>query len=283
MNKKRWIAMLAMLMSLSFCVIGASCRGNEESSSSEDSITNSSVTEESSSSIKDSSSEKPEDSSGDSTNVQTHTYVKVNEKPATSFEEGVKEYYTCNDCEGKFVLNGTEYVAVSDADLVIAKKTIAEETTPANVDASSSDLINTIVTDKVKEFDHSEPTYVTMKNGVGENVQAVYFSKTGAWDASKDAENNSGFVEFRIPVNANTGGISFAYKLLDNNNDTCTTVGEEDKAYGMKSYVEYKMNGAYFNVSKDVVGNICFMADGEWNQFELFQRRIERDRRNSVV
>lgn len=282
MNKKKWIAMLAMLMSLSFCVVGASCGGDKESASSADSMTNSSVTEDSvseesstteensSSDItEDSSSDITEDSSSDSTDEQTHTYVKVNEKPATYFEEGVKEHYTCGDCEGKFVMNGTEYVAVSDADLVIAKKTIAEETTPASVDTNSSDLINTIVADKVKGFDQAEPTYVTMKNGAGDNVQAVYFSKTGVWDATQDGDNNGGFVEFRIPVNANTGGISFAYKLLDKNNDTCTTVGETDKAYGMKSYVEYKMNGEYVNVSKDLVGNICLMADGEWNEFVL--------------
>ena len=290
MNKKRWIATLAMLMSLSFCVVGASCEGGQGSSSSADSTTNSSVTENSASEesstteedsssdttedsssdvTEDSSSDVTEDSSGDSTDGQTHTYVKVSEKPATYFEEGVKAHYTCDHCEEKFVMNGTEYVAVSDADIVLAKKTIADETTPASVDTASSDLINTVVADKVKQFDQTEPTYVTIANAEGNNVQAIYFSRTTAWDATQDANNNSGFVEFRIPVNASTGGVSFAYKLLDNNNDTCTTVGEEDKAYGMKSYVEYKMNGQYVNVSKDTVGTICFMADGEWNVFEL--------------
>ena len=144
MNKKRWIATLAMLMSLSFCVVGASCEGGQGSSSSADSTTNSSVTENSASEesstteedsssdttedsssdvTEDSSSDVTEDSSGDSTDGQTHTYVKVSEKPATYFEEGVKAHYTCDHCEEKFVMNGTEYVAVSDADIVLAKKT----------------------------------------------------------------------------------------------------------------------------------------------------------------
>ena len=341
MKRKTWIAMLAMVMSLTFGVVGAGCFGEEDTSSSTDSVTSDSVAnstpvdsfssevEESSSSETEgsSSSEVEESSSSSEEEVHTHSltkveakeatctedgysayytcegceklfadaeganettldevkiaaahaYVEESGKEATYFEEGVKAHYTCENCEDKFLLQGEEYIIVTDEELVIAKKTIADETTAADMDADSSDLINTVVADKVKQLDQTAPTYVTLANEAGETVKAIYFSRTTAWDAATDAENNCGFSEFRIPVNAAIGGVSFTYKLLDSNNETCTTLNEMDKAYGMKSYIEYKMNGEYVNVSKDTVGNICFMADGEWHEFmlECNQKNVE--------
>ncbi len=325
MKKRTWIAMLAMMMSLTFGVVGAGCLEEMESSSTTDSVTSNSVEDNSTPDVP--SSEKDDGSADGGEQVHTHSLTKVEGKAATCtedgyseyytcggceklfadaegtnetsldavkivaghqyveadgedatyFEEGVKAHYTCENCEEKFLLQGEEYTAVTDAELVLAKKMIADETTASVVDTESTDLINTVVADKVKQFDQTAPTYVTLANEAGETVQAIYFSRTAAWDAAADAENNCGFTEFRIPVNAAIGGVSFTYKLLDSNNEICTTLDETDKAYGMKSYIEYKMNGEYVNVSKDTIGNICFMADGEWHDFtlECNQKNVE--------
>lgn len=321
MKKKIWIAILAMIASLSFGATAVGCSNEGESNSPTSSVTESSTPDESS------SPETDDSSSGGGEQVHTHSLTKVEGKAATCtedgygeyytcdgcdklfadaegvsettldavkiaaghayveesgkeanyFEEGVKAHYTCENCDDKFLLQGEEYTVVTDEELVLAKKTIADETTASTVDTESADIINTVVADKVKQFDQTEPTYVTIANAAGESVQAIYFSRTAAWDVATDTDNNCGFAEFRIPVNAAIGGVSFTYKLLDGNNETCTTLDETDKAYGMKSYIEYKMNGAYVNVSKDTIGNICFMADGEWHDFtlECNQKNVE--------
>ena len=285
MKKKSLVALLALTMAFSLGAMVTGCEDNNSSSSvtennSSSQAETSSVSSEASilddSSINNSSEEaessSEEDGSVDTSSeeeVHTHAYTLVEEEAATYFETGVKAHYICSGCEDKFVKEGEAYISVTDEDLVAARKTIAEETTAATLDTTSSDLINTVVADKVKQFDQTQPTYVKINDVNGEETQAIYFSRTTAWDVTADAENNYGFVEFRIPVSANCGGVSFAYKLLDNNNDVCGSVSQEDKAYGMKSYIEYKVNGQYVNVSKDSIGNICFMADGEWNVFEL--------------
>ena len=54
----------------------------------------------------------------------SHSYSsEIAEKPATCTETGLKAYYTCTVCDKKFqLINGSDYVEVSDSDLVIAKK-----------------------------------------------------------------------------------------------------------------------------------------------------------------
>ena len=298
MKNKSLIALLAL--ALTCITVGSGCLGENSTSSSVSETSSVSQTETGNSSeetssenseTKDSSYESSEEESSSETTsssessgsdenseqVHTHAYTFVEGEEANYFETGLKEHYICDGCEEKFLKEGDDYVAVTDEALVIAQTTIADETTSATVDASSSDLINTVVADKVKQFDQTQPTYVKINDVNGQETQAIYFSRIAAWDAATDATNNYGFVEFRIPVNGNCGGVSFAYKLLDKNNETCESVSQEDKAYGMKSYIEYKMNGEYVNVSKDAIGTICFMADGEWNVFELecTQKNVE--------
>ena len=298
MKRKNWIALLVMAMSLTFMGAFAAC--GDASSSGDDTGSNSvsntggevththsltKVNEQSATCTQDGVQEHYTcdgcekifaDAAGQTETTldalkiaAKHVYVEQTGTEATYFEEGVKTHYTCENCEDKFLKDGDTYTAVSDDALVIAKQTIADETTAAEVDTNSSDLINTIVADKVKQFDQAQPTYVKINGADGQETQAIYFSRTTAWDVAADADNNCGFVEFRIPVNANCGGISLAYKMLDNNNEVCESVSEEDKAYGMKSYIEYKMNGKYVNVSKEIVVNNCFIADGDWHTFEL--------------
>ena len=309
MGKKNLIAVLATVMSLTFAIFGAACSDNGNASTSNSDVNSSVSGTDSSSDSSSSGGEDVHthsltkvgeeaatctedgyaeyyvcddcdaifaDAEGatettlDALKIAAgHKYVAESGKEATYFTEGEKAHYTCENCEDKFLKDGDVYTVATDEELVIAKTKIADETTASSVDTGSSDLINTVVADKVKQFDQTQPTYVTIANGVGEDVQAIYFSRTAAWDSALDSENNCGFVEFRIPVNAAAGGVSFTYKLIDSNNDTCATLNEEDKAYGMKSYIEYKINGEYVNVSKEAIGNICFMADGEWHEFAL--------------
>jgi rubredoxin len=50
-----------------------------------------------------------------------HNFERVVEVPATCTEDGVKEHYVCTVCSGKFVKDGENYVATTDADLKLEK------------------------------------------------------------------------------------------------------------------------------------------------------------------
>ena len=133
MKNKKWIAMLAM--ALAFGIVGVGCSDNGSASSSTNSVADNSTLDDSSSlevenssslEIEDSSSLEAENSSSleieDSSSLETenssseneeqvhiHSFEKVGEKEATYFEEGVKEHYTCDGCEEKFLLQGLRF------------------------------------------------------------------------------------------------------------------------------------------------------------------------------
>lgn len=196
-----------------------------------------------------------------------HRYKLQAEKSATYYAEGVAAHYSCERCSKLFVKSGEEYTETTVEALAIAKKKLADETTASVRDTESDDLINEVVDAKVKQFDQKAATYVKIKNENGQEVQALYLSRTTAWDASQDNANNCGFIEFRVPASGLIGGIKFDYRIVDSNKERCTYLAESDKAYGAKSYIEYKDSSAYLNMSREEYGDECFVSDGNWHTF----------------
>ena len=189
---------------------------------------------------------------------------------ATYFEKGQKAKYHCEACQNDFYLDGENYVEItSETDLVIPYKTIISETTAAARDTSSTDLINEFVDSKVKECDDTVTKFVNIAKD-GTTVKAAYFARTTSWAEKEDSAQNCGFIEVRIPVTGSILGVTFEYRLVDRNTDKCTYLATNDKAYGMKSYIEYKHSDAYTNNSKDTFGDTAFVADGAWHKTNLY-------------
>lgn len=190
---------------------------------------------------------------------------------ATYFEKGQKAKYHCEACQNNFYLDGETYVEItSETDLVIPYKTIISETTAAARDTSSTDLINEFVDSKVKECDDTVTKFVNIAKD-GTTVKAAYFARTTSWAEKEDSAQNCGFIEVRIPTDVTTIiGVTFEYRLVDRNTDKCTNLATNDKAYGMKSYIEYKHSDAYTNNSKDTFGDTAFVADGAWHKTNLY-------------
>ena len=202
----------------------------------------------------------------------THNYEAKAAKEPTYYEEGIAAHYACSVCKKLFLQEDGEYVEKQASELAIAKKKIADETKPSVVDETSDDLINKAVTDKVKEVDQAEPTFVKILNKDGVEVQAIYLSRSDAWVGnSADGNNNYSYSEFRIAVSGKITAISFEYKLVDFNDDdicNCTGLNPDDKNLGMKSFLEYKHHsGNYTNETREEIGVRCFVADGEWHTF----------------
>ena len=201
-----------------------------------------------------------------------HNYVETDvEIEATYFEKGQKAKYHCEACQNNFYLDGETYVEItSETDLVIPYKTIISETTAAARDTSSTDLINEFVDSKVKECDDTVTKFVNIAKD-GTTVKAAYFARTTSWAEKEDSAQNCGFIEVRIPTDVTTIiGVTFEYRLVDRNTDKCTYLATNDKAYGMKSYIEYKHSDAYTNNSKDTFGDTAFVADGAWHKTNLY-------------
>lgn len=201
-----------------------------------------------------------------------HNYVETDaEIEATYFENGQKAKYHCEACQNNFYLDGETYVEItSETDLVIPYKTIISETTAAARDTSSTDLINEFVDSKVKECDDTVTKFVNIAKD-GTTVKAAYFARTTSWAEKEDSAQNYGFIEVRIPTDVTTIiGVTFEYRLVDRNTDKCTNLETNDKAYGMKSYIEYKHSDAYTNNSKDTFGDTAFVADGAWHKTNLY-------------
>ena len=201
-----------------------------------------------------------------------HSYKEhEKEAAATYFEKGRKTVYQCEKCQNNFYLDGETYVEItSETDLVIPYKTIISETTAAARDTSSTDLINEFVDSKVKECDDTVTKFVNIAKD-GTTVKAAYFARTTSWAEKEDSAQNYGFIEVRIPTDVTTIiGVTFEYRLVDRNTDKCTNLATNDKAYGMKSYIEYKHSDAYTNNSKDTFGDTAFVADGAWHKTNLY-------------
>ena len=201
-----------------------------------------------------------------------HSYKEhEKEAAATYFEKGRKTVYQCEKCQNNFYLDGETYVEItSETDLVIPYKTIISETTAAARDTSSTDLINEFVDSKVKECDDTVTKFVNIAKD-GTTVKAAYFARTTSWAEKEDSAQNYGFIEVRIPTDVTTIiGVTFEYRLVDRNTDKCTNLETNDKAYGMKSYIEYKHSDAYTNNSKDTFGDTAFVADGAWHKTNLY-------------
>lgn len=201
-----------------------------------------------------------------------HSYKEhEKEAAATYFEKGRKTVYQCEKCQNNFYLDGETYVEItSETDLVIPYKTIISETTAAARDTSSTDLINEFVDSKVKECDDTVTKFVNIAKD-GTTVKAAYFARTTSWAEKEDSAQNCGFIEVRIPTDVTTIiGVTFEYRLVDRNTDKCTYLATNDKAYGMKSYIEYKHSDAYTNNSKDTFGDTAFVADGAWHKTNLY-------------
>lgn len=201
-----------------------------------------------------------------------HSYKEhEKEAAATYFEKGRKTVYQCEKCQNNFYLDGETYVEItSETDLVIPYKTIISETTAAARDTSSTDLINEFVDSKVKECDDTVTKFVNIAKD-GTTVKAAYFARTTSWAEKEDSAQNCGFIEVRIPTDVTTIiGVTFEYRLVDRNTDKCTYLATGDKAYGMKSYIEYKHSDAYTNNSKDTFGDTAFVADGAWHKTNLY-------------
>lgn len=215
-----------------------------------------------------------------------HSYKEhEKEAAATYFEKGRKTVYQCEKCQNNFYLDGETYVEITDeneANLVLPYKTIISETTAAERNTSSSDLIDTFDDKKVKECDDTVTKFVNIAKD-GTTVKAAYFARTAEnkpWDATPADANNYGFVEIRIPVGDKTTimGVTLEYRLVDRNTEIFPNAG--DKATGMKSYIEYKHGGAYTNNSKDTLGDTAFVADGAWHKTTL---RCTQDNMQNVL
>ncbi len=201
-----------------------------------------------------------------------HNYVETEAAvEATYFEKGQKAKYHCEACQNDFYLDGETYVEItSETDLVIPYKTIISETTAAARDTSSTDLINEFVDSKVKECDDTVTNFVNIAKD-GTTVKAAYFARTTSWAEKEDSAQNCGFIEVRIPVTGSILGVTFEYRLVDRNTDKCTYLATGDKAYGMKSYIEYKSSSlGYTNNSKEQLGDTAFVADGAWHKTNLY-------------
>ena len=201
-----------------------------------------------------------------------HSYKEhEKEAAATYFEKGRKTVYQCEKCQNNFYLDGETYVEItSETDLVIPYKTIISETTAAARDTSSTDLINEFVDSKVKECDDTVTKFVNIAKD-GTTVKAAYFARTTSWAEKEDSAQNCGFIEVRIPVTGSILGVTFEYRLVDRNTDKCTYLATGDKAYGMKSYIEYKSSSlGYTNNSKEQLGDTAFVADGAWHKTNLY-------------
>ena len=202
-----------------------------------------------------------------------HSYKEhEKEAAATYFEKGRKTVYQCEKCQNNFYLDGETYVEItSETDLVIPYKTIISETTAAARDTSSTDLINEFVDSKVKECDDTVTKFVNIAKD-GTTVKAAYFARTTSWAEKEDSAQNCGFIEVRIPTDVTTIiGVTFEYRLVDRNTDKCTYLATGDKAYGMKSYIEYKSSSlGYTNNSKEQLGDTAFVADGVWHKTNLY-------------
>lgn len=201
-----------------------------------------------------------------------HSYKEhEKEAAATYFEKGRKTVYQCEKCQNNFYLDGETYVEItSETDLVIPYKTIISETTAAARDTSSTDLINEFVDSKVKECDDIVTKFVNIAKD-GTTVKAAYFARTTSWAEKEDSAQNCGFIEVRIPVTGSILGVTFEYRLVDRNTDKCTYLATGDKAYGMKSYIEYKSSSlGYTNNSKEQLGDTAFVADGAWHKTNLY-------------
>lgn len=210
-----------------------------------------------------------------------HSYKEhEKEAAATYFEKGRKTVYQCEKCQNNFYLDGETYVEItSETDLVIPYKTIISETTAAEVDSDSDDLINTFIhldpndgnKNKIKECDKTDGLqFVNIAKNDGQ-VKGIYFSRTTSWAEKEDSAQNCGFIEVRIPVTGSILGVTFEYRLVDRNTDKCTYLATGDKAYGMKSYIEYKSSSlGYTNNSKEQLGDTAFVADGAWHKTNLY-------------
>lgn len=210
-----------------------------------------------------------------------HSYKEhEKEAAATYFEKGRKTVYQCENCQNNFYLDGETYVEItSETDLVIPYKTIISETTAAEVDSDSDDLINTFIhldpndgnKNKIKECDKTDGLqFVNIAKNDGQ-VKGIYFSRTTSWAEKEDSAQNCGFIEVRIPVTGSILGVTFEYRLVDRNTDKCTYLATGDKAYGMKSYIEYKSSSlGYTNNSKEQLGDTAFVADGAWHKTNLY-------------
>ena len=210
-----------------------------------------------------------------------HDYKAVAEVAATYYEAGVAAHYECarENCDTKATKSGDTYTKVTDADLVLDKKTLLAETTAAER-GTDGDYINTIVDAKLKFLDQTTTKYVMTANKNGQQVRAAYFSNSTPWTgelASPDVQaNNWGFSEFRIALSGDIAGISFEYRMIDTapEDDVCQVEGVDaegnhDKSWHMRHQIEYSNNAAYTNESRAVFGDRFLIADGAWHTVEL--------------
>lgn len=142
--------------------------------------------------------------------------------------------------------------ATPAADDMISNVVVLEKSIAAGASEDKKSIKNMTKTDAAR--------YVKVKDMYGNDATAMYFAANMGDVTVADGSNNYGFAEFRIAggtVNQATGSyekkaiaaLAFDYRYRDSNTEVNTLLGNTDKAYGMKSYVEYK-NDSYANVTK---------------------------------
>ena len=161
-------------------------------------------------------------------------------------------------------------------------------------DIAESDVkdatLKTVVASKIKQLDQATPDdgtvngnangYFTKEGGTPRyvsakyndwNVEALYFSRDEDWTTYTDAQQNSGWSEFRFDYSGEVIGFSFDYTLSGTvgwstelsgraNGTTDLGVSEELGSYCF----QYKgADGKYYNVENQE----ALIADGAWHRY----------------
>ena len=141
-------------------------------------------------------------------------------------------------------------------------------------DEVENELLKAIVTNKIKQWDQSSahnnhngtPVYVIADRN-GEDVQALYFSKTTPWVGDEGEQ----FSEFRVDVDGSkkATGLTFSYKANGSveKNDRYTFTDLEGKTFQVDSYVQIKTpaNHPLATDNYPELQNTEFVFDGEWH------------------
>lgn len=131
-----------------------------------------------------------------------HALVSVDAKDATYYKEGNIKYYYCPECNKKFS-DSTGTTEISDADVILKKKTILEETTEAQKEDVELVLQQTTVTNGTSKF-------VSLEGG--EVDTGLYVSNNKQGDYTTISLSLSG-------ETSDVVAFEFDYRYLDNCND----------------------------------------------------------------
>ena len=146
----------------------------------------------------------------------------------------------------------------------------------------ASSVLQTVVTNKIKQWDQSEahnsangtPVFVKADKN-GEEVTGVYFSKTTPWVGDESEQ----FSEFRVMINgeAKTGpqvtGFSFSYKIdgTVEKNDRYTFTDLKGEKFSADAYVQIKTaeNHPLAGDNYPELSGTDLVLDGEWHEMTI--------------